>query len=228
MFFERRKWLGDDLTVIPCFWNITELQITAQFEWDRDDSFLQRLSLQPLPSLEYLSLRPPTPIWTSAELIAHIRTILIPQFPQSLKVCILYDGLWRDSSENRGSLSNEMKQLIMGYVDERIILATDKQVKLSPSAPYSDFLVKLPSYDPFVGHLCSKTAHTWTEIVSLMKRRKELRGVWKQQFPRIGTKVKVKNHAARLTTADWMLLVACAVPVLVWMGGEAVWRKIRN
>ncbi|KAH8826394.1 hypothetical protein DL96DRAFT_1607870, partial [Flagelloscypha sp. PMI_526] len=174
-FFDTESWPHDEFTLNPSFWNIEELQIATVHEWDPTDTILRTFSFVPFVSLKYLSIRSPTVFGPSAALVAHIREVLIPQFPPTLKVCVLYDFI-RRGEEHDGSLSIEMKQLIMGSVDDRIIVSTDGQVKLSPGAPYSDFLIRTSKNNPFVGHSWSKTRCHWEELVSLIERRRQVEG----------------------------------------------------
>ncbi|KAH8830924.1 hypothetical protein DL96DRAFT_1594838 [Flagelloscypha sp. PMI_526] len=223
-FFGSEAWHADESRLNSAYKNIEELQVASKRQLDPNYSIIRKFNFAQFTSLKYLSIRSRTE-WgqTSADFVMQIRNVLIPQLPPSLEVCVLYDIIWR--AWDHGALSREVKELIMGYVDDRIILSTDHRLKLSPSAPYSDFLVRTSKEHPFVCSPWNKTSHTWEEIICLMEKRKVLRELWMEQFPRSEAKLRVKDYGENSKLEDFAISY---VPVSVLVAGKELWQRIRS
>ncbi|KAH8826358.1 hypothetical protein DL96DRAFT_1607768 [Flagelloscypha sp. PMI_526] len=210
--FDSTNWPAEEFMLNTAYWNIEELQVATKHERDPHFYLIRTFSFMQFSSLKYISLRSYIRFRTSAAFVTHIRNVIIPQFPSTLKVCVLYDVV----------SSNELKELIMGYVDDRIILSVDDELELSPGAPYSDFLIRKPRRKPFI------TSSSWEEIVKLMQRRKHLRVLWMGQFPRSETKVMITDYWGYIP--PWALPIGFVIffPAIVYWTGERVWRRIRR
>ncbi|KAH8831803.1 hypothetical protein DL96DRAFT_1812596 [Flagelloscypha sp. PMI_526] len=222
--FDQNSWPAITSRLKTATRNIEELQVATKYESDPNYFILRKLRFAQFTSLKYISLRSQIKFNRSVSLVAHIRHSIIPQFPPTLKVCVLYDFVWR-SHENKGALSDTMKELIMGYVDDRIVLSVDSELDLSPNAPYSDFILRTSTKEPFVGQSWSIVAYTWEEIVTLTEKRRQLR---MEQSPQNQTECMVKDYAGHIKPIEWAAFPVLLVPVLVYLAGEAIWKKVRH
>ncbi|KAH8831805.1 hypothetical protein DL96DRAFT_1678138 [Flagelloscypha sp. PMI_526] len=208
---------------------IEQLQVATRYEPDAGYSILQSFRFAHFTSLKYLYLRSRNVYGaTSVDLVAHIRGVIIPQFPPTLKACVLHDFVWRGRNENGGALTNDMKELIMGDIDDRIILSVDVELRLSCKAPYWDFLLKTSKNNPLLCQPWSDKEYTWEEIETLIEKRKHLRELWRGEFPRSETKFMVTDYPGNVNPEDWALIAIFGIPFLIYWAGETVWKKIRH
>ncbi|KAH8806537.1 hypothetical protein DL96DRAFT_1630926 [Flagelloscypha sp. PMI_526] len=142
--FNHSSWPGGHHSPFvsnPPFAQIEVLQLGAAYEWDSTSTILRTVSLAPFTSLQYLSIRSPNLDTTASERVSFIRQILVPQFPSTLKICILYDP-FRRFEPGDVMLTEDTQDLIVGTVDDRVVVSTDAEVTVAPSVPFSDFLLR--------------------------------------------------------------------------------------
>ncbi|KAH8834264.1 hypothetical protein DL96DRAFT_1580027 [Flagelloscypha sp. PMI_526] len=166
----------------PSSVNIEILQIASGIDWETP--LIQHISLVPFTSLKYLHLHSGLSIRLSG-LNTWLSAVLVPQFPASLRVCLIYDPVY---TGNR-FISREMKALILGDVDDRILVCTDDRIRVSPRGVLHNYLIRwyndvVPTFiDPFpalsnVSNPNPRNNPDWKELELLVQRRRAQREKW--------------------------------------------------
>ncbi|KAH8834445.1 hypothetical protein DL96DRAFT_1580569 [Flagelloscypha sp. PMI_526] len=238
--FHPSSW--DNSRSFPSSSTIETLQITALFDFA--ESPAQHISLSSFSSLKYLLFRSNSYNGDTSQFNAWLVSVLIPSFPDTLRVCVIFDRIYTGSR----IVSGEMKALIMGAIDDRILVCTDKRISISPRGILQDFLIQWDHdylKSPFINassppasfdsmsaeQQLSSNIPSWKDLELLVKRRKARREQWFRIFPtgRVDEGIyRVVDYPWRRTALQIAGEVAMVLPALVIMGGEAIWKQMKR
>ncbi|KAH8834263.1 hypothetical protein DL96DRAFT_1580026 [Flagelloscypha sp. PMI_526] len=234
--FHPQSW--DNTCSIPSSSHIKILQVTALINFQV--SMIEHISLSQFTSLKYLRLHSNFRDGGSVEFNNWLVTEIIPQFSDTLRVCVLFDRVYTGFG-NR-TISREMRALIMGAVDDRIIISTDQRIRLSPRGMLEEFLVRWEHYDGshrivsplpiFSDTFGGKVGGvpSWEDLDRLVDRRRAIRQKWLQMYPTGVANVEVcriVDYPFRRTAFEQAREVVLFVPGVIIWGGQALWRRLK-
>ncbi|KAH8834437.1 hypothetical protein DL96DRAFT_1580547 [Flagelloscypha sp. PMI_526] len=232
--FDSANW--NTVQSFPFSANLEALQLNALV--DLRSSVIEHISLQPFTSLKYLLLRSNIYRWPH-ELNALLVSDLIPNFPDTLRVCLIY---YRVGLE---LISSESIALIMGEIDDRVLIYTDERNHVSPRGSLHDCLIRwddgyqdrpfVNPHSPLYSGSSELSARekipTWESLELLVKRRIAIREPWPNMAPtaRLDQQVyRFIDYSERWTAHKVISCMILGGPALVLLCWEMLQRRVRR